>query len=964
MKIGKIIIVAALAMMLAFVYTAVPGTPDVPGEDDAVLSAPAVPTAAYTFTITQSGATFSATGTPGAITIPAGTIQSVIDAIDLGRESAVKKITFSGTPLDLGTARVGLSNGTYIVDGNVTSAGGITIMVSGNATLFVVGGSIKNTNSSGDSIRHASSGALNISGGEVSATGNSGSAVNLRAGALNISGAALLTSVCADLIYGTLFLETAGTGTVTMEGGTVRNTSTNSDSNAICNRSAGAVNISGGEVSATSGNAIYSTSTGPITVSGTATVRSATTAFDRAAVYLTGTSAEVRLAVDGGTIEATASSGNAIYTAGGSSGSINITGGNIKVSANNSYAVWNRGDTRINMSGGTISATGGGYGLVNQSASAVNITGGTINTAGGVAIYIRGAGPVTISEANSATPTVVTSVNATSTLGTICLTDEVTTIDMCLTITGGKVTNTSTSPNANTIYNGSVGSVRVYGGEVSATGGNAIRSNSESNIVINNTALVKSASTNVGCGTIYLEGSFTGVRLAVDGGTIEATGNYGNAILCAAGSTGLVNITGGTVKATATNAYGIYNRGTGSVNVYGGTVSSTSSTAIDSTGNVTVSGGEVSGSNYAIYKNGTNTVTVTVSGGTVSSTSGSTTIYSASNGNVTVSGGTVSATGAGTAISHGSGAGTVTVSGGTVSAAAGAAIFVGGTGNVTVSGGTVSATALGGAAINIYSTGTVNISGGEVSALNVRTIYNYTTGTVNISGGEVSATTGRAVYNGSTGTVNISGGTVSATTGNAVYNNSTGTVNISEAVSTEPTLVTSANESATSGTIHLANLGGTLNISKGTANNTATTGPKNVVYPTPTASGPDVHITLAPTKLAKIPDVSKSYDGNAVTLWATFSNVIIFDSANWEKDGEFVTGATSMTLDVKEIEDSGVYVLKVKYWADGAWDVISSDPINVNIKEASAGLPIMLIVGIAAAVVVVGAVAFFLIRKR
>ncbi len=150
-----------------------------------------------------------------------------------------------------------------------------------------------------------------------------------------------------------------------------------------------------------------------------------------------------------------------------------------------------------------------------------------------------------------------------------------------------------------TVYGGTVegptwgitnkGTLTVYGGSVASTGERGIY-NAE--------------------GTVY-----------VYGGTVS--GNYYGIY----NEGGTANVTGGTVTATRSNGYGIYNRSNGTVTVSGGTVTATGSNgfgiynhsdgASDVGTTTNVSGtANVSGSFLGIYNSGT----LTVSGGTVKST--------------------------------------------------------------------------------------------------------------------------------------------------------------------------------------------------------------------------------------------------------------------------------------------------------------------------------------------------------
>jgi len=551
-----------------------------------------------------------------------------------------------------------------------------------------------------------------------------------------------------------------------------------------------------------------------------------------------------------------------------------------------------------------------------------------------VAIYNASYGLITISEADGSIPTLVTSECSDTSYGTIYLANSGASISARLIIQGGTVSNTNddwfmktirndsagavyisggevrgyeyaiwnnstgavnisggavTSINYSSIYNNSSGSVNISGGTVSATDGVAIYNGSTGLITISEAdsgapTLVTSACSDKDYGTIYLAdyGTSADARLIIEGGKVENTCASSLARTVYNGSTGSVNVTGGEVSITGPYCCAIISANTGSINVSGGMVSAPSGYPLGSL----------------------STGSINVSGGTVSTTTGYA-IYNDAGGSVNITGGNIGAT-----------------------ATSGRAIYNRLSGTVNVSGGNISATS--GWAIYNDSTGAVNVSGGNISATSGWAIYNRSSGVVNISGGEIRATTGMAIYNGWTGSVTVSGGTVSATDGQAIWNNSTGTINISEADPDVPTLVTSANTSATSGTIHLFNAGGAVYISGGMANNTAG---GNVIYPLQPllTNGDNVHITVVPEALATA-GVTKAFNGAPSTLAPAFKGLIVITKAQWYKDNEPIDGATSMTLAVTEIEDSGVYVLKVWYWADGAESAVPVEAtMNVSI---------------------------------
>ncbi|GHU10148.1 hypothetical protein FACS1894151_09220 [Spirochaetia bacterium] len=175
----------------------------------------------------------------------------------------------------------------------------------------------------------------------------------------------------------------------------------------------------------------------------------------------------------------------------------------------------------------------------------------------------------------------------------------------------------------------------------------------------------------------------------------------------------------------------------------------------NSSGDVTIAGGEVKGvSASAIYLN-SSTGTLNISGGTVSSSiinNGA--LRNGSTGTVNISGGEVKNTGGGYGVSN-DGAGTVNISGGEVKST-GLGVYNRSTGTVNISGGTVSAA--GCAVANFLATGKITVSG---TALITSAMSHATSGTILLAAGDVAYES-----------LVISGGTVrntAAANGNAVY---------------------------------------------------------------------------------------------------------------------------------------------------------------------------------------------------
>jgi len=136
-------------------------------------------------------------------------------------------------------------------------------------------------------------------------------------------------------------LRKQGAGTVTILSGTI---SSNYANGVYIGGTGGYINISGGTVSSNNSAAVYNTSGGNITVSGTASITSpaANTGINnRGTINNNGSSsASGTLTITGGTVSNTSPNGNAVYNA--NNGTINISGGTVQAaSATEGYAVYN-----------------------------------------------------------------------------------------------------------------------------------------------------------------------------------------------------------------------------------------------------------------------------------------------------------------------------------------------------------------------------------------------------------------------------------------------------------------------------------------------------------------------------------------------------------------------------------------------------------------------------------------------
>jgi hypothetical protein len=306
---------------------------------------------------------------------------------------------------------------------------------------------------------------------------------------------------------------------------------------------------------------------------------------------------------------------------------------------------------------------------------------------------------------------------------------------------------------------------------------------------------------------VYMNGTCT--LNIQEGASITVTTSNGYGIFN--DGAGTINMSGGTVSASATTPTGatntgIYNDDTGTLNISGGTVSCNGTGeayAVRNYKTLNVSGNaNVSGVKYGIHNNGAST-SVSITGGTIEATgAGGMGIYT-SGGNLTMSDGLVRAT-ENTATGATNGYGiynsgtTTTISGGIVSCSGAgnnsAAIHQSNTTLLTISG----TANISGVKYGIYvlsnktsDLGALHVNGGTVSASGVagaggNAILNQSSGLITVAGGSViaSGTNGIAITNNSTGTLNMTGGTVEATySGNTanygLMNSYGGTVNIS-----------------------------------------------------------------------------------------------------------------------------------------------------------------------------------------
>lgn len=482
----------------------------------------------------------------------------------------------------------------------------------------------------------------------------------------------------------------ADNGKLEIQGGTVRNTK--SDGYTIENSDTGVVNIYSGIVGA-----------------------------DNCSIYNTG-----KVYVAGGTITANK---NAITNTG--SGVLNIENGTITATSSTSTVIKNQENASINMYGGEIRVSEWFtcYGINNTSLGNINIIGGNIS---GLTTYTSGS---------------YRAYGIYSTVGIINIGTKDGNVDnenpSVLGTTNGIYTSEDCILN---IYDG------IIKGEETAISGNITSLEEQSEIVVgeendedNNTyetvSLVKVDSPIASVdGTQYYS-----LQEAIDNinrtGTVQIlrAGTVGETINNLSNKNITIDLNGNTL-----NMYTQFENN-GTLNIKDTNLSSSGiltgykDRVINNNGNLTLSGGTISGVTYGIYNN-KNGIT-NISGGTLNNNEYG--IYNVSGGTVNVTNGTI------TGNTYGS--------------------FNYG-GDINVSGGNITGNEYG-----VYnSSGTTNVTNGIINA-NTYGIYNNS-GTTNISNLTITGNT-TEVVNGGTGTINILSGNIISDT-IAVTNTSSGRINI------------------------------------------------------------------------------------------------------------------------------------------------------------------------------------------
>jgi hypothetical protein len=253
----------------------------------------------------------------GKLTSPATTTTGIIRLINSASVDSKAELTATalGTCMiyNDGTGTITISDGKVSATAAASSTSNSTYAAYNNSTgtVIITGGTISTIGGSGYGygLYNRATGTVTISGGEISTTGGtavfnyingtvtiSGGTISSATGIavyhygengkITVSGSAQITSANTSTSRCTIYLGNPYNVTTNVRleitGGTISNTSTGADGNAIYNGSVSAITMNGGTVSttATSGRAILNNTTGALTISaGTVTAPVNSTAY-------------------------------------------------------------------------------------------------------------------------------------------------------------------------------------------------------------------------------------------------------------------------------------------------------------------------------------------------------------------------------------------------------------------------------------------------------------------------------------------------------------------------------------------------------------------------------------------------------------------------------------------------------------------------------------------------------------
>lgn len=721
-------------------------------------------------------------------------------------------------PSDLSVAVMPGDTATFKLDGGTLSTGYLFAAsnLGSTGTINVTGGNWTNTDYF--QIGSGGNGTLNLSSGNVtSGVVVIGSFAGSN-GVANVSGGNLTTPSELSVGYD-------GTGTLNLSGGVVSTPTTTVGRGTAA---VGALNLTGGVL--TTGQLQESAGSGTVTFDG-GTVRLTGNQTGFLSGFETG---DVQLAGSGGTID---TQGFAVSTALSLTGNGSLTklgNGRLTLTGNSSYT----GATAI--SAGTVALSGGGQ--IFDSSSVDVASGATLDVSGNSRSYINnlsGAGNVTLGESGSLR--VTNSTNTTFSGAITGIGNFEKSGNSTLSVTGSlflsgnsrdygrlDINGGTLSLDSGTLTVRSKGEVYVNNGLLSVNGSSQVSSSfiaveSPNGGVqvnggnVNTYFMLLSGNLEITGGTTEIySGSYIGSgHSSSKDGTVKASGGAWDAGGLEIGSSGngTVEISG---NASVTADYvrlGTRSSATGTLKLLGGTLTTRELSKSSGNGTVTFNGGtlRLSGDQANLFGGFEDGDVTLVSAGATIDTQGyavSTAVGLTGNGSLTKQG-----TGSLTLTGNNSYTGNTTVNNGTLTVSSGGTInlanstlFVGrdagdnatfvvsggdvnsstvhigsnagSTGLATVSDGTWTSKAL---YVGNNGTGTLNLSGGTISVNGTSTLGRYAgaTGTANVTGGNWTSSANLLVGFDGDGVLNLSGGSVTNAFGAVGTTASEATVNMS-----------------------------------------------------------------------------------------------------------------------------------------------------------------------------------------
>ena len=565
-------------------------------------------------------------------------------------------------------------------------------------------------------------------------------------------------TLSTGIIYNRGTLEIQSTGS---DAGTIISNHTEK----VCIANDTNLTITSGKLTAGQTNVLRNNGTGTITING-GTVGENSSSYPAIINMDTAT-----LNIANGTVVAN----NTVPVANYGTGNIAISGGNVSTQASNAIA--NQSTGNVTITNGTISSTSSNSPTIwNETTGTINIGGGNITATSSVGVYNKGNGVITIS-GGSITSTSSNAVNNNS-AGTINMTNGTLTggtsgSPVLMNVTNGKVNigggNIKGNDGASGIYNNGSGTITVTDGIITTTGadGYALANASNGTMQLSGGA---ATSTNAVTLLNYSSGSAVvdGIALAQQDGAAPVI--YNN-------STGTITVNQGTFTSTGSNV--LTNISTGTVELNGGTFTGQGASLPTiyngaEGGSITVDGATISGENTgsAVYNAGN----FTLKSGSITATGESVAINDQGTGNTTIESGEITTTGARNTLYHSS-TGTLTINGGTITQNSQYDAIVNyKTGTVTINNGNLNSTQ--GTLIDNYSTGTLVVNGGTLAATGGNTIYSGDAGSITVKGGTLT-TDGTAIGgDAGTVTLGEDDGTVSTTQPDITSPNNSYTITI------------------------------------------------------------------------------------------------------------------------------------------------------------------------------------------